>query len=1242
MPVMRFTGSSSYSWAAILPAAEAFASPERADLSHNFRGVCGCAGCMGKIDAGDVFANTIPGNSTTTETLTLGTSRTSAIDFVGDTDWFRVTLTAGQTYNFSLNATSGSSLDPLLNLRDASGTVVATNDDASDQSLDSLISGFVASTSGTYFVEARAYQNETGGYTLLASQVSNANDTILGSTGTNATITIGGAAQQSAIDFAGDTDWFRVTLTAGQSYAFALSASGSSPLGDPYLELRDANGTLISIDDDGAPAAGVDSLMRFTATSSGTYYIAVRAYDDETGSYTLTANTGPAQNPLDTIDLGFTVAQQNISVYFARTTDTIQGESPVRDWTTAERASAMAALQTFANITNLTFTETNTLAGARFVLSLSELDANVLGQFGTSGGIGYGQFSPTASGWTTAGLTPGGLGFVTLVHEFGHGLGLTHPHEDGQDIQIMQGVIDPFGSYGTFLMNQGVFTTMTYNDGWPAGPAGSAPSNNYGSQMSPMALDIALLQQKYGANLNYNTGDNTYVLPDTNGGGTGYLGIWDAGGTDTISYGGARNTTIDLRPATILSEIGGGGYVSFASGVFGGVTIARNVVIENATSGSGADTLTGNTAANRLDGGAGADTLNGGDGNDTLVGGAGADVLAGGAGSDTVSYVTATGAGVSANLATQTGAAGDTFTSIENLQGSNFADLLDGDANNNRLEGLDGSDTLNGGAGLDTLVGGAGDDVYDVDTASDVVVELVGGGNDRVRAAVSYVLADNIEALDLLGGGAINGTGNAIANTINGTAGVNTLNGAAGNDTIYGYGGADTISAGADNDTVYAGEDADYVLGEDGDDVLIGQAGQDSLYGGAGADSMDGGDDNDTIYAGAGNDFARGSAGVDLLIGQEGDDQLYGDDGNDAIDGGIGNDTGYGGLGADYLRGDVGNDVLIGQDGADRIDGDDGDDSLDGGIGNDTIYGGAGGDNLFGMEDADLLIGQSGADTIYGGLGDDALDGGADNDIIIGQEGMDQLYGDLGLDAIDGGLDNDIIYAGGDADYARGSEGNDLIIAQDGDDRLDGDAGNDSMDGGLGADTLYGGDGADYMLGGDGADLLIGQIGADLMYGDAANDAMDGGADNDTLYGGAGNDYMLGDIGADALIGQAGLDTIYGGDGDDTIDAGGDNDLVYGGAGADYIIGGLGADTLYGDGGADRFVFAAGSGADTIADFQDGVDRIDLYGYAGATFANTSIVQQGGNTLVTLTGGETILLIGITATNITAGDFLFS
>ncbi|MBL8557880.1 MAG: hypothetical protein JNM47_04120, partial [Hyphomonadaceae bacterium] len=87
MPVTRFTGTFSVSsWSATLPVEAVFTSLDAGGGSdaHNFRGVCGCAACMGKAVGGDTLATTIPGDSSTTEVLTLGTARNSAIDFVGD------------------------------------------------------------------------------------------------------------------------------------------------------------------------------------------------------------------------------------------------------------------------------------------------------------------------------------------------------------------------------------------------------------------------------------------------------------------------------------------------------------------------------------------------------------------------------------------------------------------------------------------------------------------------------------------------------------------------------------------------------------------------------------------------------------------------------------------------------------------------------------------------------------------------------------------------------------------------------------------------------------------------------------------------------------------------------------------------------------------------------------------------------------------------------------------------------
>ncbi|HEX2554612.1 MAG TPA: calcium-binding protein [Microvirga sp.] len=212
--------------------------------------------------------------------------------------------------------------------------------------------------------------------------------------------------------------------------------------------------------------------------------------------------------------------------------------------------------------------------------------------------------------------------------------------------------------------------------------------------------------------------------------------------------------------------------------------------IGEVTGTGGDDTITGIDGDDNLEGGPGNDTIDGRSGDDTLAGGVGDDALLGGAGND----------------------------------------ALHGGEGSDRLHGGMGNDILNGGAGPDQMTGGSGDDIYTVDEVGDVVTELAGEGTDLVQSSVSFTLGGNVENLTLMGAGAINGSGNALANTILGNSAGNRLSGGAGNDTLSGGSGDDILKGGAGNDRL---------LGGAGDDRMFGGTGRDVMKGDAGADVFD-------------------------------------------------------------------------------------------------------------------------------------------------------------------------------------------------------------------------------------------------------------------------------------------------------------------------------------------------------------------------------------------------------------------
>ena len=687
-----------------------------------------------------LIGDTVEDDTSTTATLTVGDPSTiGTLETIGDEDYYRVELEAGQSYEIGHYAYVGGpsgvpNFDPYVEVLDADGNLLVSGDGGASTVYNNLNSGFdvllsfTPDESGTYFINARGYDT----------------DPTNGTTG----------------DSVGDYELF---VREASPFAY-----------QPYY---DTDSPLYSLD----WGSQVDGTSRNPDGAEG---------PRPTGN----AATGHAWNP-------YGIEGKNvITYYFARQGEIFIDEDPTTPGTTDtivasgfeewEKAVYLEAFGAYSKVADIVYVEVQDRTDADFVLITYEgtpgPGVSLLGRMSPPDEENEGrtEFNAADERWTEEGLAPGGFSFTTLIHELGHGHGLAHPHDNGGRSGVMNGVESDGVAFsyttGDYDLNQGVYTMMSYQDGWQTSPYGQADTGDpYGWLGSLMAFDIAAIQDKYGVNEEWATGDDSYVLKDVNAAGTYYSAIWDAGGTDEIVYSGARDANIDLRPATLRYEEGGGGWLSYAFGIHGGFTIANGVTIENARSGDGADVLIGNEAANLLTSGYGDDILVGNGGNDTLNGGGHNDALHGGDGAD----------------ALHGGSGNDT------LHGGAGMDVLDG--------GNHGNDRLDGGSGADTMTGGTGHDTYVVDDRGDMVVELGSGGTDIVESSIDYQLPTHTEWLVLTGSSGVEGRGNSGDNRLFGNGGNNFLNGGGGDDRVEGGAGADRIYGAGGNDTLVGGSGRD-------------------------------------------------------------------------------------------------------------------------------------------------------------------------------------------------------------------------------------------------------------------------------------------------------------------------------------------------------------------------------------------------------------------------------------------------
>ncbi len=188
---------------------------------------------------------------------------------------------------------------------------------------------------------------------------------------------------------------------------------------------------------------------------------------------------------------------------------------------------------------------------------------------------------------------------------------------------------------------------------------------------------------------------------------------------------------------------------------------------------------------------------------------------AGQSGQQTFSFVASDGTLPSntavATLTVTTPSTGPTPTHI----GTEGDDGLAGSSRDDFMIGLGGNDVLNGGLGNDRMEGGLGNDTYHVDSLGDTVIDV--GGLDTIISAIRYTLGSDIENLRLSGTNPTNGTGNALANRIDGNSANNVIMGGGGNDVLSGGGGTDTLIGGEGDDQISGGTGFDAFIFDGGD-----------------------------------------------------------------------------------------------------------------------------------------------------------------------------------------------------------------------------------------------------------------------------------------------------------------------------------------------------------------------------------------------------------------------------------------
>ncbi len=872
--------------------------------------------------------DSIVANASTTAFVTIGASVSSAIDTLGDHDWFKVTLNAGQTYIFNVDA-SAAFTDSYISVRNSFGTELAFNDDIVSGINRSSQVVFTPVTSGVFFLDVSGFnESYLGNYTLRAATLpAYTIDQI-------ATYLIDGGVPGSGFHFATTSITFNVQgLTVAEQSLARLALQVWDEVGSftfvettqtAQISFTDAGSNIAQTSSDGFSATvQISSDWNSGITAINSY--SFQTYLHEIGHALGLGHGGPyngsATYGIDNIYSNDSWANSVMS-YFTQE----EAGTGTYDYVMGPQLADIVAIANLYGASTTTRSGDTTYGFHSNASQLYHFDDAI-----------YGGFAPA----------------LTLFDNGGNDTLDVSGYSQAQRINLnAETHSDAGGEINNIAIARGSVIENAIG--------GSGNDNITGN-----AVDNLLCGGGGSDTLNGGDGNDTLI------GGIGADVLNGGLGIDTASY-------VTAAAAVVVNLSAPGGNTGDAAG-------DTYSSIEILTASDNNDTLYGSASGETINGGldqifgfGGNDTLNGGAGNDVIDGGAGVDTMDGGDGSDIFFVDVTTDVVIENNAVQATGGfdiviATANFTLAANIEQlvlrgaansgvgndcdnilygleSTLALTFDGGAGNDVIYGSTaGGNTLIGGDGVDTLLmyggnnnanGGLGSDIYYTYTLSDALSEAGGDGIDTVYSNHSIAVGDGLEQIILYGTATSAVSTSLTDNNIlfgNSTTGAVTLDGGGGADVLFGGSFADTLIGGAGVDLLFGFGGANNLQGGDATDIYYLQSGLDVI-----TETVSGGFDTAyTQFAGT----TTLAANVEQLI-------LYG-----AATGGLGNG------GNNYLYGHIASQAVT-------LDGAGGNDYLlDSGFSGDVLIGGAGNDQLdlrTGGNDVIKFAAGSGNDIVYG------------------------------------------------------------------------------------------------------------------------------------------------------------------------------------------------------------------------------------------------------------------------------------